>query len=246
MTLESKTVLVTGANRGFGRELAAGLLARGVAKLYATAREGASLGDLANDARVVPLTFDITNESQIAAAAASVSELDVLINNAGSLAQPDLFSGDLRLLERDVEVNVLGTLRVTRAFLPALERSKGTVVNILTVAALAGFPPMATYAASKAASHSLTQTLRAHLAHRGVTVVSVFPSTMDTDMIRHMPIPKAAPAEVAAATLDALDAGETDIFPDGQAQQLSGLWRSNPKALEQVFAGFAGAPAPAS
>jgi short-subunit dehydrogenase len=124
-------------------------------------------------------------------------------------------------VEHDMRVNFLGTLRVTRAFLPQLQESHGAIVNVLTPVALASMPTMATYSASKAAAYSMTQSLRALLAGRRVRVHGIFPGAVDTDMIRDVDMPQTP--EIARAALEALDAGEIDIFPDPMSQQLHEL-----------------------
>jgi NAD(P)-dependent dehydrogenase (short-subunit alcohol dehydrogenase family) len=139
--------------------------------------------------------------------------LDILINNAGIML-PDPPEDDLAALERHLAVHLFGTQAVTQAFLPALIRSRGAVINILSVMALAPLPPFPSYGISKAAAFSLTQSLRAVLAGQGVTVHAVLAGPVDTDMTRSRDIPKASPESVARAIFDAVDNGEEDIFPD--------------------------------
>jgi NAD(P)-dependent dehydrogenase (short-subunit alcohol dehydrogenase family) len=234
-------VLVTGANRGIGRAFVTALPARGAATIYAAARDTSGLADIGPDERIVPLTSDITHQADIDAAARQVDHLDLLINNAGSLTPVDLLAGDVALIEREMQVNCLGTLRVTRAFLPRLEASGGAIVNVLTVVALASMPPMAAYSASKAAAYSMTQAVRALLSARGVVVHGVFPGAVDTDMIRNIDMPQTSPAAVAQAVLTSVECGELDIFPDPMARQLQKLWQSTPRALEATLAGLSAA-----
>ena len=232
MTFEGKTVLVTGANRGIGQELAAEALARGAKRVYAGTRQ-----PLAHpDARVTPLTLDVTSPTQVQAAADQVEPLDILINNAG-IAMPDLLS-DPAVLERHLAVNLFGTYAVTRAFLPALIRSRGAIINILSINSLAPLPQvLPSYSVSKAAAFSLTQSLRATLAGQGVRVHAVLPGPVDTDMTRGADIPKASPESVARAIFDAVDNGEEDIFPDPASAPLADTWRdSATKTLERQLA----------
>src|SRR5262249_41526129 len=131
MNIADKTILITGASRGIGRALVDEALARGARRVYAGAR-----GDLPHaDGRVTRLALDVTNPAQVSQAAAAVPDLDVLVNNAG-VAIPDDLS-DFGLIERHLDVNFLGLLRVTQAFLPALTRSRGAIVNNLSLASLA-------------------------------------------------------------------------------------------------------------
>jgi len=240
MNIANKTALVTGANRGIGRALVDALLERGAARVYATARNPRTLREL-EDERVTPLTLDITSDEQITSAVEQVERLDLLINNAGIAIPDDIVSGDLGVVQRHLDVNFLGPLKVTRAFLPHLENSGGAVINVLSIAAIASTPFIASYSSSKAAAFSMTQALRALLAHKGVAVHAVLPGPVDTDMNRDFDFPKASAVDVARATLEAFEAGEEDIFPDPMSRGLYEVWHSSPtKYLEREFAAFAG------
>jgi NAD(P)-dependent dehydrogenase (short-subunit alcohol dehydrogenase family) len=238
MTITDGVVLVTGANRGIGRALVEEALRRGAQRVYAGTRQ-----PLAHpDPRVTPLTLDVTSVAQIQAAASAVQSLDVLINNAGIALFDDL--SEPAALERQLAVNLFGTYAVTRAFLPLLARSRGTIVNNVSTMALAPLPLTPGYAISKAAAFSLTQSLRALLAGQGVRVHAVLTGPTDTDMTRGFDIPKASPESVARAIWDGVESGEDDIFPDPASQSLAESWRSGAvKALERENAAFV-APEP--
>src|SRR5216683_2620092 len=231
MTIAGKTVLVTGANRGIGQALAAEALRRGASQVYAGTRQ-----PLAHpDPRVTPLTLDVTNAAQIQAAAGQVGSLDVLVNNAGIALYDDLT--DRAAVERSLAVNFFGTYGVTQAFLPALTRSGGAIVNNVSTMALAPLPLTPAYAISKAAAFSLTQSLRAILAGRGVSVHAVLTGPTDTDMTRGFDIPKASPESVARAIFDGVENGEEDIFPDPISSSIAESWRSGAvKAFEREYA----------
>jgi short-subunit dehydrogenase len=125
-------------------------------------------------------------------------------------------------------------LDVTRAFLPALTRSSGAVVNIVSLGAVAAVPVLPAYSVSKAASLSLTQSLRALLASRGVSVYAAIPGPIDTDMVRDLDIPKTSPEDVARGTLDGVERGDEEIFPDPMSQSLADGWRAGvAKELER-------------
>ena len=234
MTIADKTLLVTGANRGIGQALVAEALSRGAKRVYAGTRQPLTHPDR----RVTPLPLDETNPAQTQAAAEQVESLDILINNAGIALYDDL--SDPAALERHLAVNLFGTYGVTQAFLPLLTRSRGAIVNILSVYALAPLPLIPAYSISKAAAFNLTQSLRALVAGRGVRVHAVLTGPVDTDMTRGFDIPKASPASVARAIFDGLEAGEEDIFPDPMAQALADSWRSGAaKALERQNAALA-------
>jgi len=234
MTIADKAVLVTGANRGIGQALVDEALSRGARWVYAGTRQPLTHPD----ERVTPLTLDVTNPAQIQAAAEQVDSLDLLINNAGIWLYDDL--SDRAMLEEHLAVNFYGTWRVTQAFLPLLTRSKGTIVNNVSLMALAALPLTPGYSASKAAAFSLTQSLRALLAGQGVRVHAVLTGPVDTDMTRGFDIPKASAASVAQAILDGVEAGEEEIFPDPMSASLADGWRDGvAKAFERQNAALA-------
>lgn len=229
MEINGSTALVTGANRGIGSALVEALLARGVTKVYAAARRPGP----ATDARIVPLTLDLTDHEQVAKAAASAPDVTLLVNNGGSLT----FGADLAALDVDLRTNLLGPVAMNEAFVPVLERNGGgAIVTMLSLVVFGPVPAMAAYSASKAAAASTVQALRAQLADRPITVHGVFPGAVDTDMIRDFPIPKAAPAEVANAILDGLEAGDEDIFPDPMSRDGHRAWRADPAAFARQMA----------
>ncbi|HET7051077.1 MAG TPA: SDR family NAD(P)-dependent oxidoreductase [Solirubrobacteraceae bacterium] len=235
-TFAGKSVLVTGANRGLGQALVEESLRRGAERVYAGTRQPT----VVEDERVTQVILDVTDPAQIQAAVDSVESLDILINNAGVSVPDDL--SDRSAFERHLAVNLYGTLDVTRAFLPLLTRSHGAVVNIVSLGAAAAVPVLPAYSVSKAASLSLTQSLRALLTGRGVSVYAVMPGPIDTDMVRALDIPKTPPQDVARATLDGVERGEEDIFPDPMSAILTESWRTSPvKELERQNAALVAA-----
>jgi NAD(P)-dependent dehydrogenase (short-subunit alcohol dehydrogenase family) len=233
MNIANKTVLITGAGRGIGRALVEEALRRGAKRVYAGTR-----GPLAHaDARVTPVMLDVTSATDIRRAVTSVDNLDVLVNNAGVAPYDDLNNPDI--LERTFAVNLFGVLNVTRAFLPLLKRSRGAVVNHLSIVALAALPLIPAYSISKAAALNLTQSLRALLAGDGVKVHGVLLGPVDTDMNRGLNIPKATTESAARGIFDGLEQDEEDIFPDPTSQSVADGWRNGAaKALERQFAAF--------
>ena len=231
MTIADKAVLVTGANRGIGRALVEEALRRGATRVYAGARQPLTHAD----ERVTPLTLDLTDLDEIQAAVERVESLDVLVNNAGVANYDDL--SDRAALEQHLAVNLFGTYGVTQAFLPLLTRSRGAIVNVLSLAAVAALPIIPAYSISKAAELSLTQSLRAVLRGQGVNVHAVLTGPVDTEMSRDLDVPKASPESVARAIFDGVDNGDEEIFPDFTSQTLAEGWRSGAvKALEREFA----------
>ena len=238
MNIANKTILITGANRGIGRALLKEALRRGAKKVYAGTRSVLQL----SDKRVTPLTLDVTSASQIQQAVKEVDTLDLLINNAGIAIYDDL--SNFEMLERTFAVNLLGLLRVTNVFLPFLKRSRGAILNNLSLAGLAPLPMIPSYSTSKAAALNLTQSLRALLADQGVTVHAAILGPVDTDMTRGFEIPKAAPETAAAGIFDGLEKGEEEIFPDPVSRSIEEGWRNGvSKALEREFKAFAPATA---
>src|SRR6266699_1727738 len=224
MNIENKSVLITGANRGIGQALVEEALKRGATMQHP-------------DKRVTSLTLDVTNASQIQKSVAEVETLDVLINNAGIAIYDDL--SNLDVLEQTFAVNFLGLLKVTNAFLPLLKRSKGAIVNNLSLAGLAPLPIIPSYSASKSAALNLTQSLRALLAGQGVTVHAVVLGPVDTDMNRGFNIPKVSTESAAVGIFDGLEKGEEEIFPDPTSRSIAEGWRAGvSKALERQFAAF--------
>jgi NAD(P)-dependent dehydrogenase (short-subunit alcohol dehydrogenase family) len=237
MIIHGKTVLVTGASRGIGQALVEEALSRGAKRVYAGTRV-----PLAHpDGRVTPLALDVTSAAQIQDAAGKVGSLDILINNAGIGFYDDL--SDRAALEQHLAVNLFGSHDMTLAFLPLLARSRGAIVNILSINALAALPLIPAYSISKAAAFNLTQSMRALLAGQGVSVHAVMAGPVDTDMTRGADIPKASPESVARAIFDAVDKDEEDIFPDPISQSVAESWRGGAvKALEHQLATLVQAP----
>lgn len=226
---------MTGANRGLGRQLVDALLDRDVRRVYAAARDTSSIPSRDG---VVPLALDLTQPEQIAAAAAQASDVTLLINNASMAAFADPFEADRDALALEMTTNYLGSLDVIRAFAPVIERNGGGgVVNVLSVVALAGHPPMAGYAASKAAAHSMTQAIRPGLAARGIAVYGAYPAGIDTEMIADVEGPRTPAREVAEGLLAGIEKGDDDIFPDPISQGLAPMWFADPKAYERAFSG---------
>ena len=232
-TLTDKTVLVTGANRGIGKALVTEALRRGAQRVYAGTRQPMAQ----TDELVTPLILDITDRTQIEKAAHVVDSLDVLVNNAGVFVPGAL--SERHALEEHLAVNLFGTYDVIDAFLPLLVRSKGAIVNNVSIGALAPVPIAPAYMISKAAAFNLTQSLRALLTGQGVSVHAVLTGPVDTDMMRGFDIPKTSPESVAHAIFEGLANGEEEIFPDPMSQTLADGWRKGVvKALERQNASF--------
>ncbi len=238
MKVEGSIALVTGANRGLGRAMVAALLEAGAAKVYAAARDEKKVAT--GGARVVPITLDVTKPESVAAAAKKASDITLLVNNAGVLTAYNVLEATQAELDADFRTNVYGTLNVVRAFVPVLDRS-GTsgvaaIVNVLSVAALASLPAIGGYSASKAAAHSITQALRAGLKAKRIEVLAALPALVDTDLVKHLPLPKTSPEETAKGIVSGIVRGDEEIFPDARSQQMGALWNESHKNYERTLA----------
>jgi NAD(P)-dependent dehydrogenase (short-subunit alcohol dehydrogenase family) len=238
-TIEGKTVLITGANRGIGRALVDEALTRGAARVYAGTRTPWAHPD----PRVVNIPLDITNAEMIRAAAAQVTaagSLDVLVNNAGIALYDDLT--DPEVIKRHLEVNLFGTYEVTAAFLPLLTQSQGAIVNNTSVNALAPLPVIPAYSVSKAALFNLSESARILLAPQGVRVQVILTGPVDTDMNRGFDIPKASVESAASAIVDGIEKEENYIFPDPLSQSIASRWYEGPAPdLAEKYAALAAA-----
>ena len=211
MDLHDSVAVVTGSNRGLGRQFAAQLLERGAKKVYATARNP----ERVQIAGVTPLGLDITDPDSIARAAAIADDATVIINNAGITTGTSLVDGDLAQIELEMETNFYGPLRVTRAFAPILaSNGGGAILNVLSVIAWLHLPRAGAYAAAKAAAWAMTDAARQELAPDGIHVAALQLAYMDTDMTAHLDVAKANPADVAALALDGIEADLTEILAD--------------------------------
>jgi NAD(P)-dependent dehydrogenase (short-subunit alcohol dehydrogenase family) len=207
--LAGRTVLVTGGRRGLGAALVDAALARGAAKVYSTARQQYT------DERPTVRThvLEVCSEASVAELAAVATDVDVVVNNAGVLFPAPLLTGSLADVEKTLDVNVLGPLRVARAFAPILAaRGGGALVTIHS--ALSWLGGAGAYGASKAAAWSITNSLRIELADQGTQVVGVHAGFIDTEMVAAFPVPKVPAAEVASRVLDGLESGACEVLAD--------------------------------
>ena len=224
MKIPDSTALVTGANRGLGRAFAQALLAGGAKKVYAAARDPASI-DLDG---VVPLRLDVTNPAEVAAAARQAGDVSLIINNAGILKGAPVVGAD-NDLRAEMETNFFGTLAVSRAFAPILAgNGGGALVNVLSVLSWVNLPGSALYSASKAAAWSLTNALRQELRAQGTQVVALHVGYMDTDMVRSVQAPKSNPRDVARLVLDAVESGRDEVLADAISREVKAGLNAEP------------------
>jgi NAD(P)-dependent dehydrogenase (short-subunit alcohol dehydrogenase family) len=233
-TIKGSVVLITGATGAIAQALIAALKARGVAKIYAAARD---ISSLAASGDLVPIKMDVTSDDDVAKAAQLATDVTLLINNAGINRNTSFMTApDLAIAREEIEANYLAPLRVTRAFAPALIANHGAVLNLLTILARVNLPFMGSYCASKAAGLSLTQGLRGELGPKGVRIAAALPGAVDTRMTAGLPIPKMAPADAATEIFDGFEAGEEEIYVGEMARGLAQGLSADPKAVERQLA----------
>jgi NAD(P)-dependent dehydrogenase (short-subunit alcohol dehydrogenase family) len=208
--LSGAVVFVTGANGGLGREFVEQALARGAAKVYATARHPREW----HDSRIVPLALDVTSHASIRAAVAQAPDVSVLINNAGISVESDaLLDLPDEEFRRVMETNFFGPVALTRAFAPVLTASgTSAVLNIHSV--LSWIALTGAYSASKAALWSATNSFRMELAPQGTHVTGVHVAYVDTAMAKGVDAPKISPEEVVRRSFDGLEQGEYEVIVD--------------------------------
>ena len=230
--ITGKTVLITGANRGIGKSLVDTFLAHGAARVYAAVRDVASAAPLVEQYgdRVVPVAVDLGDPASIHAAAATASDVDIVVNNAGVLetASP-LDAQAIAAFEFETRINVHGLIHMAQAFAPVLEANGGGVfAQLNSVASLKSFANFATYAASKAAAYSITQALRDVLREQGTTVLSIHPGPIATDMGDAAGLTEIAEpaALVGEGIIEALKTGAFHVWPDSMAKQVGGAYLS--------------------
>ncbi|WP_431233083.1 SDR family oxidoreductase [Mycolicibacterium psychrotolerans] len=214
--LAGQAVLVTGANRGMGREYVTQLLDRGVAKVYAAAREPRTIDH--DDPRVVALPLDVTDPASIAAAAGIATDVGVLINNAGIFRAAPVLDRDTTALRDQLEANLFGPLMMAATFADQIAERKGAIVNVSSILA---WMPAGSYGVSKAALWNATNGMRAELAPRGVQVVGVYVGLVDTDMASFAPdAAKSSPADVIRQVLDGIESGASEVLADEMTRQV--------------------------
>jgi NAD(P)-dependent dehydrogenase (short-subunit alcohol dehydrogenase family) len=215
-SLADRAVLVTGANRGMGREYVRQLLGRGVARVYAAAREPRSVDVL--DPRVVPLALDVTDPASVAAAVKAAPDVSVLINNAGIARTASVLAPETTALREQLETNLFGPLAMAAAFADQIAERSGAIVNVSSI--LAWLPVGASYGVSKAALWSATDSMRIELSPRGVQVVGVHVGLVDTDMAAFADAPKSDPADVVRQVLDGVESGDQEVLADEGSREV--------------------------
>ncbi len=231
-SLQNTVVLVTGANGGLGTEFVRQALARGAARVYATARAPKTW----DDPRVVPLALDVTDPASIAAAADTAQDVSVVVNNAGASVAGGILDAPMAEVRALFETNLFGPLEIARAFAPVLARNGGgALIDIHS--ALSWLARGGVYSATKAAFWSVTNSLRLALIGQGTQVLGAHLGYADTPMTANVTAPKADPVDIVAAILDGLEAGEHEVLADETSRRVKSALSSPLSVLYPELAG---------
>ncbi|HKW84210.1 MAG TPA: SDR family oxidoreductase [Burkholderiaceae bacterium] len=235
MKLDNAVVLITGANRGLGLAFAREALARGARKVYAAARDPASV----TLAGVVPIKLDVTKPEDVAAAALACADVTLLVNNAGIAATGGFLAEDaVESAKRHFDTNVYGIVRTSQAFAPVLARNGGgAILNVLSIASWINGPLLGVYAASKSAAWAVTNGLRQELREQKTQVVGMHVGFVDTDLTRGLDVPKSSPEVIVARTFDALEAGAEEVLADEQTRAVKQGLSAEPAVYLQALPG---------
>lgn len=235
-----KVVLVTGGTSGIGLSLARAFAAAG-AIVAICARNADNLSTVSSEfGRALAIPCDIVDPVQVDAMLATIDKtygrIDILINNAGALAEHDFVKGKIgyATIAADLALNLVAPIALTDAALPLLRNSKAPA--IVFIGSGFGWSPAARaplYSAAKAGIRSFAKALRMQLQPAGVTVVEVVPPAVETPATKHREVKKISPDEIADRTLDGLRRSSKTVFA-GQTRLLPLMLRLAPSFLERL------------
>lgn len=232
------TVLLLGGSGGIGAALADILIERGAASVIIASKN--PVGSAVSHQKVALERVDVADWASVRKLADSLfnRDISIVINCAGVNGNQRLVADNsLEMAHREMAVNYFGVLHVAKAFGPILAaRGGGVYMQVLSFLSHINLPMMASYCASKAAAHSLTQALRAEWRCKGIKVCGVYPTAVDTTMSQDVRGPKMLPAELAREMVNSLVNGDEDLFP-GDAKFAYADFLRDPKALEVAMAG---------
>jgi NAD(P)-dependent dehydrogenase (short-subunit alcohol dehydrogenase family) len=243
MEIIGKRVLITGASRGLGRTLAFAFVQAGAREVIAGYRKQEDGDRLKADAaevgaNITPVRLDVTSDADVNAVA-QLGAFDILINNAGVAGFGNPVTMSFESFREEMEVNYVGTLRMVRAIVPGMiEQRDGMIVNVATAFAKVNLPIVGTYCATKAALLSLGQALRAYLSDSGVRVITVMPTTFDSDMSRDANVPKMGKEFVASEILEAIREEKHDPPIGDEAHRVIESLAKDPVGLEKMLSGY--------
>ena len=241
-----RKVFITDGKTSLGQELVRKMASAGADLIWVGHSEPwkkfSGFAELKNIPQVTLLPLDLTDSKNVREVAAEIgAKVDIVVNNAEHHRAFGIGNrAGVETARAEMDINYFGLLRLAQELGPVM-RARGADgqssavawVNVLSIYALANFPPHGTFSASKAAAHSLAQCLRAEMRPAGVRVVNVFPGPIDDEWNQLLPPPKLTPAALASAILKALREGIEDVYPGDVAQEWLARWRDNPKALER-------------
>jgi NAD(P)-dependent dehydrogenase (short-subunit alcohol dehydrogenase family) len=237
MEIEDKRVLITGASRGLGRALVKAFVDAGAREVIAGARKPEDRESL-KASRVTPVQLDVTIADDVEELV-HLGAIDILVNNAGIAGFGNPLTMDFAAVQEEIAVNYLGVLRVTRAVAPGMIAQRdGVIVNVATAFARVNLPIVGTYCATKAALLSLGQAMRAYLLEHNVRVITVMPTTIDTDMSKGADVPKMTREFVAGEILAAIREERHDPPIGDEAKGVFESLSKDALGLEKVLQDF--------
>jgi short-subunit dehydrogenase len=240
MEIKGKRVLVSGAGRGLGRTLLGAFVAAGASEVLAGTRTQEARDELLREfpERVTAIQLDVTSDADVEAVS-QLGPIDILVNNAGVAGYGNPLTMNLTDAQNEIAVNYFGVLRLTRAVAPGMiAQHDGMIVNVATAFAKVNLPLVGTYCATKAALLSLGQALRAYLSDDNVRVITVMPTTIDTDMSRGANVPKMTKEYVAGEILAAIREERHDPPIGTEAKIILEGLSKDPLALEKTLMNF--------
>ncbi len=242
ISIKNKTVFVSGANRGIGKAIVEEFINQGAKKVFLGVRNTSNTKELEEKYgnRVQSVQLDVTDANSINNLPSSLSEVDILINNAGVLVNGTVESeGFEESLQQNLEVNTYGVIRLTNKFLPTLkEKSEAAILTIGSLVSLGSMPMLGTYSISKAAVQSVIQAYRAHLSDHNILVSGIYPGPIETDMTDGFEMDMDSTENVAKAIAHGLEEGQEYIFPDKMSVEAGSLFLTAPLEVEKMFAEF--------
>lgn len=225
MNIKNKNILITGADGGIGYSLLKECIRLGANKVYATGINSERLEVIENEdpIHIKSQTLDVTNYEECVRVSKNMNDIDILINNAGvECATNFTCNNTIKASSLEINVNYLGVHNLCNTFKEILiNREKSCIVNILSVGSFIIVPKLATYCASKAAAHILTQSLRLELFAYNIKVLGVYPGYIDTEMTTNLDVNKVSPESICGEICNGILNDEEYIFPDPMSKEIS-------------------------